>query len=96
MVSGLRFGFQWWWLADFGGSWVGDFRFAIWVSVCWSCVSVVAIWVGGFRFARHLLAVGLSWVCSPWVWFCSLWVWFLFSSVKPILEQNPKQKSSFS
>ena len=54
MVNGLRFGFQWWWLADLGGSWVGDFRFAIWVSMCWSCVSVVAIWVGGFRFARRL------------------------------------------
>ena len=37
-----------------GGSWVGDFRFAIWVLVCWSCVSLVAIWVGGFRFAHRL------------------------------------------
>ena len=30
-------------------------------------------------FARRLLVVGLSWVCSPWVWLCSLWVWFLFA-----------------
>ena len=41
-------------MADLGGSWVGDFRFAIWVLVCWSCVSVVVIWVGGFRFAHRL------------------------------------------
>ena len=61
-----------------GGSWVGDFWFAIWVLECWSCVSVVTIWVSGFRFARRLLAVGLSWVCSSWVWVYSPWVWVLF------------------
>ena len=66
LVSGLRFGFQWWWLADLGGSWVGDFRFAIWVSVCWSCVSVVVIWVGGFRFTHRLHVFCSSFACC---WF---------------------------
>ena len=71
------------------------------------CVGLVFRWLRSGLVVFGLLVICLLLVCRGFArcgsgfarrgyGFCLLWVWFLFPSFKPILEQNPKQKSSFS
>ena len=64
------------------------------------CVGLVFRWLRSGLVVFSLLVICSLLVCRGFArrgsGFCLLWIWFLFPSVKPILEQNLKQKSSFS
>ena len=64
------------------------------------CVGLVFRWLRSGLVVFGLLVIYSLLVCHGFArrgyGFCLLWVWFLFPSIKPILQQNPKQKTSFS